>query len=109
MTSLPPEPSRAIHALLGNYETKYFYDDEGELFPFNDGYSYYDGCVPAPNFAEVVRVMIKIGQKKGWMMMGGVASQDTHFITTKLAWTYAMAPTEPKGMEEVGKLLMKLL
>lgn len=133
MTALNLEASKKVYELLGDtYETEFFWDKWCEhIYPCvpsdhklkvhseadftKDGSELYfyepsDDAISAPNFSELIRLLPKIGEKKGW----SEDVWDSNRINLRrmshiLAEIYMLAPTEEQGMEEVSKYLLKVL
>lgn len=118
MNTLSLEASKKVYEIVGEYETEkcwLTHDDVSRLELSSCIINYLGdlgGVVwsPAPNFAELIRVLPNIGEKKGW--------PETHFckgeisacsVTEDIACTYMLASTEPEGMKAVEDYLMKLL
>jgi len=103
MTTLSLEASKKVYEIVGEYETLDMEKVDGDVFPDKE-------WIPRPNFAELIRVLPKIGEKKGW--------PETHFckgeisacsVTEDIACTYMLASTEPEGMKAVEEYLLNLL
>ena len=65
--------------------------------------------IPAPNFAELIRILPKIGKKKGWGMSQWKHPNDVTQICNSASLRFMNAPTEPEGMAAVEGYLMKLI
>lgn len=109
MTHLPLETSRLIYELVGEYPTEHHYNHENKVC---DCALKLEG-IPAPNFAEVIRVLprlCKVKRKeeekvKGWISNAWLE----HHIANDALDLYMNAPSEPKGMAAVNSFLLKLL
>lgn len=98
MTTLSLEASKAIYDLVGEYETEL--TEEWICSCADDGYGSCGPTIPLPNFAEVVRIMPRIGRAKKKILAPWIID---------LADKYMFAPTEEKGMAAVEKYLLSLL
>ncbi|HNA25187.1 MAG TPA: hypothetical protein PLI01_00500 [Nitrospira sp.] len=108
MTILSLETSKKVYELCGEYDTErvFAYDFDGRYtVMFREELEICLGDVPAPNFAELIRLLRKIGEKKGWKQ--GEFS-DAVGVAFSLLMLYMNAPTEPEGMRAVEEYLMKL-
>jgi len=123
-TPLDLEPSHAIFEEIGNYET------EKTWATYKDGVHTMGGkdlsgvteltsseakgdvavekYYPAPTFAEVLRILTKIGEKKGWTAFSSEQFSTTFHAETLLR-IYMSASSEEEGMRAVGEYLIKLL
>lgn len=131
MTTLSLIASKKVFEIVGPYETDYSHtsfrnisspkeqhgmflhqivltDDVEEMM--ERSYLKDFAVTPAPTFSELIRVLPKIGEKKGW--------PETHFckgeisacsVTEDIACAYMLASTEPEGMKAVEEYLLKLL
>lgn len=112
MTTLNLEASKKVYELLGDtYKTRDSFSEKEEPDCLcgdhvEPGYK----LIPKPNFSELIRLLPKIGEKKGWLKatfcMGDVSART---VGEDLTWLYMNAPTEEQGMEEVSKYLLKVL
>jgi len=129
MTTLSLEASKRVFELIGEYETDNRHNDSlpkntkkylGSGIHVTDPLSHScrrQGCAPAPTFAELIRVLPRIGEKKGWAeyrltLSEGEKSKDigeAGVTAMNMGLEYMSAPTEPKGMAEVEEYLMKLI
>lgn len=117
MTPLSLEPSKRIHALIGDYETEKRwreYDVPGSsvnLEPTNDRLRLVTKQnYPAPTFAELLRVLPRIGEMKGWTKAHRLQDIPTiSNVRNKLSRLYSCATTGEQGMKDVENYLMKLL
>lgn len=103
------ELSKKIFELVGEYDTERFWIRRlttGEWVLQNNQHLD-DNCVPAPTFAEIVRVLPKIGEKK--KITRETASYSSRFYSENLVYLYMSEKTEPEGMKAVEDYLMKLL
>lgn len=109
MTTASLELSRKIYELLGEYETKKKHPvmscgcKDPSSCMFANQVEYY---IPLPNFAELVRILHKIGEKKGWTVK---TQPNATFVAWTLTEKYMFATSEPEGMQEVEKYLTPLL
>lgn len=116
LSVLPLETSRLIYELVGEYECERYWvvyrsavTGSPRLIwakPRNGRQSdskNYLVRIPAPNFAETIRVLPRIGEKKGW------SDLDQGIYRDDIAMLYAEAPIEPEGMDDVNSYLLKLL
>lgn len=131
MTALNLEASKKVYELLGDtYETEFFWDKWCEhIYPCmpsdhklkvhseadftKDGSELYfyepsDDAISAPNFSELIRLLPKIGEKKGWSVIDGYPTEALAKAQL-MTEMYMLAPTEEQGMEEVSKYLLKIL
>lgn len=104
MTTLNLEASKKVYELLGDT-----YASEREYSP-QEGYNTGGFVYPRLNFSELIRLLPKIGEKKGW----SEDVWDSNRINLRrmshiLAEIYMLAPTEERGMEEVSKYLLSVL
>lgn len=121
MTCLSLEPSKLIHAVIGDFETEnewfkpHWNEDRWILqrrHKEDDGGT---GDYPAPTFAELIRVLPRIGEKKGWSdkittnKYGEILDSEVWQKVCKIVAKYMDAPTELEGMKAVEEYLMKLL
>lgn len=120
MTTLSLETSKKIYELVGEYETekswtKHFrindalctavHIPEGRFNLLKAGYE----VTPAPTFSELIRILPKIGEKKGYKMDVFSSGLNTFKLASDLTDMYMDAPTEEEGMEAVEEYLKKLL
>ena len=114
MTTLSLEASKKLYELIGEYETELHWAvaKPNEMSCFepldisgweNEYLEKWQAFIPAPNFAELIRVLPKVGEKKGW------SPYDEPLDIKHLVSRYIFAPTEPEGMHQVEEYLMKLL
>lgn len=66
----------------------------------------YFSSIPAPTFAELLRVLTRIANKLKWCFRSSILEDDVPSI---LASIYMEAKTEEKGMLEIEKCLMAWL
>lgn len=96
--TLSAKTSRMIFDLIGNFPTKKRWDQS------NFGYLLTEhGAVPAPDFGETLRIIVKIGEKKGFTPLNTRRSLD------RIAEEYIDAPTPTLGMEAVDKMVAGLI
>lgn len=113
MSTLSLKASQSIFEIVGNYETEKVWNrtTERDGKPFwvlsdsnpHNVYHY----LPAPNFAELVRILKKLQDttknnevwKVAWVKM----------ISTNLVEAYISGKTEPEGMAAAEVYLMNLL
>lgn len=126
LSVLPLETSRLIYELVGEYECERYWvvyrsavSSSPRLIwakPRNGRQSdskNYLVRIPAPNFAETIRVLprlCKVKRKeeekvKGWISNAWLE----HHIANDALDLYMNAPSEPKGMAAVNSYLLKLL
>lgn len=126
MTTLSLEASKKLFEIVGEYETDVIwiktklddgYDGQFHLAPSMSLAVYKSAeskkkfsaknrlvWFPAPNFAELIRVLPKIGEKKGW------GTSDIHGHASEMTIKYiSWFQTEPEGIAKVEAYLMKLL
>lgn len=128
MTTLSLIASKKVFEIVGPYETYYSHtsfrnisspkeqhgtflhqivltDDVEEMM----GRSYLKdfAVTPAPTFSELIRVLPKIGEKKGWEGER-FSFVPPHHVLHIIAH-YMNAPTEAEGMQAVEEYLMKIL
>ena len=96
-TTLSLEASKKVFEIVGEYETEEFTEEVREPWVV---------CIPRPTFAELIRVLPKIREKRDgyndeedWLTLAYV----------EVTQAYMRAPTEPEGMAAVETYLMKLL
>lgn len=111
--NLDLETSKLISELVGEYETEkkapLMACDCGEpdLCKYADEIG---DTVPLPNFGEVIRILPKIGEKKGIRNYGGPKHINLlHHHGWWLTKLYMNATTPEQGMKEVGTYLRTLL
>lgn len=138
MTTLSLEASKKVFDLIGEYGTENYWGKwclhsrfcdrepielhkEGEMKLDSvgdaDSFSHGKDDIPAPTFAELIRVLPRISDTKKWTshngkiqginrikVKGGVSEMIAH-----MTMIYMYAPSEPQGMKEVEKYLMELL
>lgn len=121
MPTLDRDVAEKIHILVGDYETEVFWGDKHMCraydcvhcdSPFRD-----EGSIPFPNFGETVRILTKIGEKKGWnqetfSLANGhkthtLGDHDIH--ATNMLIDYMNAPTAEEGMKQVSIYLRRIL
>jgi len=111
MPTLDRDVAEAIYELLGDtYETERYWYSPAIGMPITwkllthkpnpINASWY----PAPDFSETIRLLPKIGEKKGWDE-GRVLQPEMY----KMVWAYAFVPTEEQGMKQVSEYLRKIL
>lgn len=117
MTTLNLEASKKVYELLGDtYETENEWK-RTKSYPFHVNRKEWRSAKETrlesfntPTFPELIRLLPKIGEKKGWLKttfcMGDVSART---VGEDLTWLYMNAPTEEQGMEEVSKYLLKVL
>ncbi len=113
MTTLSLEASKKVYEIVGEYETESFWTQYASNArkgtwhvsrPINwrkDAHK-----IQAPNFAELIRVLSKIGEKRDGY------NDEEDWVTlayVEVTRAYMGAPTEPEGMAAVETYLMKLL
>lgn len=115
MTTLSLECSKKIYALIGPFDTQiinmkgvagwqeYRVDDAIRLLMKNGTYPW----LPRPNFAEVVRILPKIGEKKGDVI--DMSPNQYSFWSLVMTGLYRDAPSEPEGLQQVDAYLSQLL
>jgi hypothetical protein len=120
MTPCSLEPSKAIHALIGEYETEWIFDvARCDIPTCNCGKDHIERVrrvdmiphavfYPSPTFAELIRVLPRIGEKKGWKRHG-TALKSTGICSYDLVDIYQDAPNESEAMKACEDYLMKLL
>lgn len=111
MTTASLELSRKIYELVGEYETEEFYEDNDGWTNAQTGEHDY---IPRPNLAELIRILPKIGEKKGWDENARIAgfpieSMKIFERINNIVLGYMFAPTEPEGMKAVEDYLLRLL
>ena len=108
--TLSLECSKKLYALLGDtYETERRISPEntcGSCYE-NESHIPFGQCIPNPNFAETIRLLPKIGEKKGWGTLH--IHGHTSTIANDVMMDYMLAPTPEEGMERLSEYLMKLL
>lgn len=121
MTTLSLEASKKVFEIVGEYETErdweLSFDKRSWFLTIPEEYlpedtmqlAYCRTRVPAPNFAELVRVLPKIGEKKKWNAGWGRSGTCLIDVLYNVSIIYMNAPTEPEGMAAVETYLMKLL
>lgn len=117
MCTLSLECSKKLYALLGEYETEQRWSvkiaclrgvlPEAYLIPRGSVMTADKYSIPAPNFAETIRLLPKIGEKKGWGTLH--IHGHTSTIANDVMMDYMLAPTPEEGMERLSEYLMKLL
>lgn len=133
MTQASLELSRKIYELVGEYETELrwtktgYAGDDYRLRKPHNGICAPRHKFPAPNFAELIRILPKIGEKKDSFEAVAVCEEcgeaqsssktcehepewenmiaRAHYIVN----LYMSAHSEPEGMQEVEKYLLPLL
>lgn len=119
MTTLSLPTSRKIFELIGEYETekvwsipnpgraangterKALEESTIEVYSRKTKWGSKFDSIPTPTFAELIRVLPKIAEKKEWF--------GCQLETERLTRLYQNAPTEPDAMLQVNKYLDKLL
>lgn len=110
MTTLSLEASRKIFELIGKYETERrwiytgkwkvvkprVYDTEKTIHS-SEGF-------PAPTFSELIRVLPRIGEKKGWEPIKQVSD-----IARWMLFTFMTTHSEPQAMRDIETYLEKIL
>ena len=114
MTHLSLEASKKVYELVGEYETEKHWSrsTKGKVMPWRFGYfskTMGTEIIPAPTFAELIRVLPKIGEKKGWPVSGARLAGKMVNKLVRMTAIYVGALTEPEGMAAVEEYLMKLL
>lgn len=124
--SLSLETSKLIFDLVGEYPTRlhwksYIDRDTGERYmdrhPSEVDYFASAFAIPAPDFGETVRIMVKIGEKKGWnnretaylSHINGKMIYHVSDVIYTLSEKYCYAPSPELGMEEVDTYIRKVL
>lgn len=69
--------------------------------------NYLFGDVPAPVFSELLRLLPKIGEAKGWEYEEGCLGQEIQLLCECISEIWMLAPTEEEGISEVGEYLLK--
>jgi len=125
MTHLSLEASKKIFDLIGDYETEQSYSEREEEdctcgYHGEPGYT----LTPRPNLGEALRLLPKIGEKKGWVPYHaavlskaqkearGVWHPTIEWVEVKVrhcADLYAAAPSPEEGMKEVSKYLLSII
>lgn len=100
MTTLSLEASKKVFEIVGEYETEEFTEEVREPWVV---------CIPRPNFAELIRVLPKIGEKKKWNAGWGRSGTCLIDVLYNVSIIYMNAPRESEGMAAVETYLMKLL
>ena len=117
MPTLNLEASKKVYELLGWLDVeKHFGKHRGsnKVHP-TDPMSHScrrDGCIPLPNLGELIRLLPKIGEKKGWEFeefFGRVTIAKVRIVAYHLANYYLEAPSPEEGMEEVSKYLLSII
>jgi hypothetical protein len=102
MTTLSLECSKKIYDLIGEYETEQTYSEREEpdcLCGNHDDPGYI--LIPKPNFAELIRLIPKIGKKKGW--------KEPYFRAYLMTDKYMETLSEREGMQKVEEYFLRHL
>lgn len=71
-----------------------------------------NGCIPLPDFSETIRLLPKIGEKKGWGMNNEYQGDEEpmrEYYAKELSIIYMDAPSPFEGMAQVSAYLRKIL
>lgn len=113
MTVLSLETSKKVYELCGDIKTEMTYaynlDGEYDLLRNDDVQEHLAGDVPAISFSELIRLLPKIGEKKGWRVGGARAAGQLVNKLVRITALYVNAPTEPEGMAAVESYLLSIL
>jgi hypothetical protein len=122
MTTTSLEFSKLLHELLGDFETEKKWviwhpysiilpGPSWQLMSIPEIFYLPDKeykAIDAPNFAELLRLMQKIGEKMKWSQEEDARCQ-IGYVIAEMTYLYVYAPTESEAMLAVEKYLTPLL
>lgn len=103
--TLDRDVAEAIYKLLGDtYETAAWHETPDDRDPHRP-----HERIPLPSFSETIRLLPKIGERKGWYGRTGEDALMIWNIVSDCAHRYVAAPSPDQGMKEVSNYLRKIL
>lgn len=120
-STLSLDASKKVRELLGDtYETEYHQTETG-ICCCRKGVMRlsHEKKIPIPNFAELIRLIPKIGKENGWLLKDGKDRSNGLYLhqlgnrayihSLVMTGYYLSAASEPIGMQIVEAYLMKIL